>query len=204
MGALLWTFDGVGGEGPEAPHGRTLSHAVPPGDWRATCLWIQDVDGAKVADCARTTRCGEVHSEPCSSRPWESPGWSTALPSREFCWESPTVRPVHGSEQLLERGFSGGEGSRGFPPADWHGGCYLHPHVAYSIRAGRPYGFLTEPGGKGSVRGQREGGCGVPVPALHAGREGQSPRHSLREGIALMLSAAPPVALGEHEAWNTS
>jgi hypothetical protein len=54
------------------------------------------------------------------------------------------------------------------------------------------------------MRGQREGGCGVPAPALHAGREVQSPRHSLREGIGLMLFAAPPVVLGELEAWNIS
>ncbi len=38
---------------------------------------------------------------------------------------------------------------------------------------------------------------------IHAGRTGQSPRHPFREGIALMLSAAPPVALGESQTWNT-
>jgi hypothetical protein len=57
------------------------------------------MEGAKVADCARTTRCGNMHSGPFSSRPWESPGRSITLPSREFRWESAFVRPVHNSGQ---------------------------------------------------------------------------------------------------------
>lgn len=135
--------------------------------------------GAKVADCARSTRCGQVQPGPFSSRPWEFPGRSTALPTREFCWESPFLSPVHGSGQLLGRSFSGGEGSRGFPPADWHGGCYLHPSVVYPIRAGRPYGFLTEPRGNRSVRGQRAGDCGVPGEPEWGGRA-PGPRPSRR------------------------
>ena len=69
-----------------------------------------------------------------------------------------------------------------------------HTNVAYSGTNGWPTGHFMEMGGMRSVRGQREGGHRAPgverrieegallALVLHAGRTGQSPRHSLLGG----------------------
>lgn len=73
-------------------------------------------------------------------------------------------------------------------------------NVAYSGTNGWPSGPILEMGGMWSVRGQREGGFRVPgaergieegallALVLHAGRTGQSPRHSLVGGCRHALA----------------
>lgn len=104
------------------------------GRWRGYGFCDPAVNGAKLADRARTTRCGEVHLGPSSAKSWKPPRISIPLPSYEFCRGSSLVRPVHGLGQFLARGYSGGERGHSFPPVDWHGGCYLHQ--MWRIRSG--------------------------------------------------------------------
>lgn len=113
-------------------------------------------------------------------------GWTIVRSSREICSESPSVRPVSAFGQILERI------SQGWEMEPWCTACRVARCMLPTQMGGRPYGSLAEPGAEWSVRGQREGGGGVPVepdngegavlaPVLHAGREGQSPRHSVSE-----------------------
>ncbi len=106
------------------------------------------------------------------------------------------IRPIGLSYRCNWQGLNPWVGRGAMESNLWDGtmDATSRTNVAYSGTNGWPSGPFMEMGGMRSVRGQREGGFRVPgaerrieegallALVLHAGRTGQSPRHSLLGG----------------------